>query len=82
MLCAGPVVFILGVCLFSLCLCLAVVDCSTLGTAGVSIVGICCMGCVIDLVWRVLLLLVFSSTIDFSGSDFVVVGVPAIYVLC
>ena len=36
---AGAVVFIVGLCLFFLCLYLGIVDCSTLGTAGVYIVG-------------------------------------------
>ena len=38
---SGDVVFIIGVCLFFLCLCLAIVDCSSLGTSGVDIVGNC-----------------------------------------
>ena len=38
-LCAGDVVFIVGLCLFFLCLCLSIVDCFTLRTAGVDIVG-------------------------------------------
>ena len=40
-LCTGSVVFIVGLCLFFLFLCLDIVDCSTLGTAGVDIVGNC-----------------------------------------
>ena len=40
-LCAGAVMFIVGLCLFFLCLCLAVVDCFTLRTAGVAIFGDC-----------------------------------------
>ena len=38
---ASSVVFVIGLCLFFLCLCLDIVDCSTLGTAGVDIVGNC-----------------------------------------
>ena len=37
-LCAGAVVFIIGLCLFFMFLRLAIVDCSTPGTAGVDIV--------------------------------------------
>ena len=37
-LCAGAVVFIIGLCLFFMFLCLAIVDCSTPGSAGVDIV--------------------------------------------
>ena len=49
-LCAGAVVFIIGLCLFFLFLCLATVECSTLGTTGVDIVDNCWVGCVIDIV--------------------------------
>ena len=81
-LCAGAVVFIIGLCLFFMFLCLATVDCSTLGTAGVDLVVNYVVGCVIDPVCRVLLLLLmFSGTLDLSGSNVVVVGVAAIYVL-
>ena len=40
-LCAGAVVFIIGLCLFFMFLCLTIVDCSTLGTSGVDIVCNC-----------------------------------------
>ena len=40
-LCAGAVVLIVGVCLLFMCLRLAIVGCSTLGTDGVDIVGNC-----------------------------------------
>ena len=39
------------------------------------------MGCVIDIVWCVLFLLVLSVTLDLVGSNVVVVGVSAIDVL-
>ena len=82
MLCAGAVVFILGLCLFFLCLCLTIINCSTLVTAGVDSVGNCYVGCVIYLVWRVLLLLVFSVTLNLAGSNSVVVGVAEIDAFC
>ena len=47
-LCAGAVVFIIGLCLVFLFLCLATFDCSTLGTTGVDILNNCWTGCVID----------------------------------
>ena len=40
-LCAGDVVFIIGLCLFFMFLCLATVYCSTLGTSGSNIVVNC-----------------------------------------
>ena len=80
-LCAGAVVLIIGICFFFLFLCLAIVDCSALGTAGMDIVGNCLVVCVIDIVWRVLLLLLFSGTLNIFGSNVFVVGVSAIYVL-
>ena len=40
-LCAGAVVLIVGVCLLFMCLRLAIVGCSALGTDGVDIVGNC-----------------------------------------
>ena len=80
-LCAGAVVLIIGICLLFLFLCLAVVDCSALGTAAMDIVGNCFVVCVIDIVLRVLLLLVFIGTLNLVGSNVVVVGVTAIDVL-
>ena len=82
LLCAGDVVLLVGLCLLVMCLRLAIVDCSTLGTDGVDIVGNWGFGCVIDLAWRVLLLLVYSCTLKLSGLRVVVAGVAAIDVLC
>ena len=62
-------------------LCLATVDCSTLGTTGVDMFDNCLVGCVIDIVWNELLLLMFSTTLELAGLNVVVVGVSAIYVL-
>ena len=58
-------------------LCLAIVDCSTLITTGVDTVKMFWVGCVIDLVCHGLLVLLFSGTLEISGSDAVVVGVAA-----
>ena len=57
-LCAGDVVLNISLCLLFMCLRLTIVDCSTLGTDGVDIVGNWGFGCFIDIVWRVLFLLV------------------------
>ena len=81
MLCASTAVLIVCLCLFFLFLCLVIVDCSTLGTAGMDIVGICLVGFFIDLVWHVLLLLILRGTLYLAGSRVVVVGVYAIDVL-
>ena len=57
---------------------LAAVDCSTLGTTGVDIVDKCWVDCVIDLVWRELLLVLVRCTLRLAGLCAVVVGVAAI----
>ena len=49
-LCAGAVVLIAGLCIFFMILCLATVDCSTLGATGVDTVEMFWVGCIIDLV--------------------------------
>ena len=77
-LCAGAVVLIVGLCLFFMILCLATVDCSTLGNIGVDIVDKFWVDCVIDLVWRELLLVLVSGTLELAGLFAVVVGVTAI----
>ena len=46
------------------------------------IVGNWGFGCVIDIVWCVLLLLVYIGTLKLFGSHVVVAGVAAIDVLC
>ena len=81
-LCAGAVVLNVYLCRLFMCLRLTFVDYSTLGTDGVDIVVNWVFGCVIDLVWRVLLLLVYSGTLEIVGSHVVVAGVAAIDVLC
>ena len=81
-LCAGAVVLNVDLCLLFLCLRLTIVDCYNLGTDGVDIVGNWVFGCVIDLVCRVLLLLVYSGTLKIAVSNAVVASVAEIYVLC
>ena len=49
-LCSGAAVLIIGLCLFFLILCLATIDCSTLGATGVDTVEMFWVGCIIDLV--------------------------------
>ena len=82
-LCAGAVVLNAALCFFVPFLRLAFVDCSTLVTDGVDNVGNWGFGCVIDLcrVLLLLLLLVYSGTLDLSGLYVVVVGIVAIYFL-
>ena len=77
-LCAGDDVLNLALCLFVLCLCLAFAGCSTLGTEGVENVGNWVFGCVVDLICRVLLMLVYSGTLELAGLHVVVVGVVAV----
>ena len=77
-LCAGALVLIVGLCLFFLILCLATVYCSTLRTTCVYIFDEFFLDCVIELVCRELLLLLFSGTLKLSGLLYVVVGFAAI----
>ena len=82
LLCTGDVVLNVDLCLLFLCLRLTFVDCSNLGTDGVDILGNWGFGCVIDLVWHVLLFLVYSVTPELVGLHVVVAGVSPIYFLC
>ena len=59
---------------YFLCLRLTFVDCSTLVTDGVDIVGNWGLGCIIDIGWRALLLLVYIGTLELAGTP-VFIGV-------
>ena len=82
LLCADADVWNVDIWFLVLCLSLAFIDCSSLGTAGVENVGNWVFGCVIDHVCRVLLLLVYSGTLDLDGLLVFVEGVVAIGVFC
>ena len=58
------------------------VDCSTLVTDGVDIVGNWGLGCIIDIGWRALLLLVYIGTLKLTGAAVVYVGAFELAVLC
>ena len=57
-------------------------DCSTLGTTGVNTFETNWVACVIDIVWRGSLLVMFSGTLETDGTDAFVVGVTAMNGLC
>ena len=81
-LCFGAVVLKVYLCLLFLCLRLTFIDCSALGTDGVDIVRNWVFGCVVDIVLLVLLLLVYSSTLELVGLHVVVECLATIDVLC
>ena len=77
---AGAVVWTV-VLWFLFCVYVFFVDCSTLGTDGVENGGDLGFGCVIDIVFCVLLL-AYIVTLELAGSHVVVVGVVEIGMLC
>ena len=82
MLCVDAVVLNIALCVLFLCLHLTIVYCSIIITDGVDIELIWGFGCVIDLVWCALLLMVYSVTLELVGSCAVVAGVAELVVLC